>query len=1024
MSINTDLPRYINKHRTTNENFNIISIGGPGFPTGKFHIKKADFTNFLNIYNTYVFEKNKNCFLLEPPYNNNNKPFVDSNIDNANIIKIDIDMKYTYDESKTEKEQLNHTYKLEHIKTLVNLFINILNKYINLSNDIKDIEFYLLERKTGYISKGKNNRKYIKDGIHISVPYFLVNNSILHKVRKDLIEHPDFVSLFNEIAQENSINDFLDESVISKNSWFMYGSGKPFTEPYLVTNIYKFKKYIKNKQISESSIKFNSVKNDELVKILANKKELTKKLSLNSANKQLEPIDSNIIGTLQQEFDSQNVNNNISGSENIHSNVFSNYKNIVFKKPTSSIELSTLQLLVGCFKTERCEDYTDWWRIGQALYNIDWQKGFITWIEFSKKCPDKFDPEECKRKWCEFENNYMNCKYQYNLAYIKNLAKIDNKSEFNKIYEYLKMNILNDIVDTFRQALYAKKIGDSTLSKKIAAYIKADAQNYFVAIENNIWYYYQNHRWFISKDGVEVKKYLKDVILPIFISYHTKCIDLNKELQNENERIRLQSSIAQNQGNTMDSMLNIGVNQMANNLNTLESNRNETQGNILKQSVNEERIKTAQRLVTYLENSTNRNTLVKELSTEFNDPHFYSNLDCNSNVFHCSNGIFDLKDCSFRDGVPDDMITITSNNKYITDEERYTDSSYVQEEAEFNDFLDKLFPDFEVKEFILNNFAISISGRSLVQTFNVCTGSGSNGKSVLFDFFEIVFGEYFSSSSPALLTKGRSDANNASPAIASLRGKRVICCSEPDEKEPIKTGVMKELTGGDKLVGRHLHMSPIEFRPQHTLFFACNDPPEVETTDEGTWRRIRIMPFVSKFVDFDSPLLIGKKIGHYYKKNPNIKDKFDKWKPIFLNELINRYINMKNQNFQFDTPEQIKVANNQYKKDHNIYESFKNECLRKSAEEKLYANEAFEVFQENSKQNNQKINKINKNVFVTEMNRVIGHKIKGNGKYWKGWSIIIPCNTNEFDEDESDSNSENSSGSDISDNEYENEYET
>ena len=105
----------------------------------------------------------------------------------------------------------------------------------------------------------------------------------------------------------------------------------------------------------------------------------------------------------------------------------------------------------------------------------------------------------------------------------------------------------------------------------------------------------------------------------------------------------------------------------------------------------------------------------------------------------------------------------------------------------------------------------------------------------------------------ALLTKGRNDANNASPAVANLRGKRLIC-SEPDEKEPIKTGVMKELTGGDKLVGRHLHMPPIEFKPQHTIFFACNDPPEVQTTDEGTWRRIRVIPFISKFVDKDSPL--------------------------------------------------------------------------------------------------------------------------------------------------------------------------
>ena len=102
----------------------------------------------------------------------------------------------------------------------------------------------------------------------------------------------------------------------------------------------------------------------------------------------------------------------------------------------------------------------------------------------------------------------------------------------------------------------------------------------------------------------------------------------------------------------------------------------------------------------------------------------------------------------------------------------------------------------------------------------------------IFELLEFVFGEYFSTASPALLTKGRNDANAPSPAVASLRGKRLVCCSEPDEKEPIKTGVMKEMTGGDRLVGRHLNMPPIEFTPQLNIFFLCNDKPDIESTDE------------------------------------------------------------------------------------------------------------------------------------------------------------------------------------------------
>jgi P4 family phage/plasmid primase-like protien len=1004
MSKNGDLSKFLNKFRTTSSEFNIVSIGGPGFQIGKFNIDRKNFKQFLKLYHEFIFVHNQKCYLLETPFTPNNKPFINDANDSLkdhNLIKIDIDIKTAYNNDIPEKDQLQHKYTHKHILKLVNLYINALNNYLKLgdNNEIENIEFYLLERDEGYIHT-KNNAKTVKDGIHIAVPYYLINNNILHKVRKDVLAHPDFISIYNELGQDNPIEDLLDCSVISKNSWFMYGSGKAFTEPYLLTKIYKFKKYSKSKDGGQKQIKYVESDDSFLEEMLKDKFKLLTRLSLNSVNKCLEPISEQIITELSIEFESSSEYNQLASGTNNNTNIFSNNRNVAFKKPVSTIKLSTLKLLVGCFKAERASDYTDWWRIGQALFNIDWQNGFIAWIEFSRLCGPKFNINNCKKKWGEFEENYISCKYQYNLAFIKNLAKKDNPMEFNKIYDFLKMNILNDMVDTFRQPLYAKKIGDSTLSKKVAAYIKADAKHYFIAIDNNIWFFYQNHRWIISKEGVEIKRYLKDVILPIFIDYHTKCIDANKQIHNENEKLKLQSTIAQSQGQNMDSMMNLGIDQISNNLNTLESNRDTTQENILKQSIYEERIKTAQRLVTYLESATNRNTLVKELTTEFNDSNFYSNLDCNPNVIHCSNGVYDLAESKFRDGVPDDMITITSNNQYITDMERYTNTNYTECEEGFNDFLDKLFPEYEVKEYILNSLAISLSGKSLVQTFNVCIGSGSNGKSVLFDFLEYVFGDYFSSASPALLTKGRGDANTVSPAIASLRGKRLICCSEPDEKEPIKTGVMKELTGGDKLVGRHLHMAPIEFRPQHTIFFACNDPPEVQTTDEGTWRRIRVVPFISKFVDSDNIVLKANKTPYHFPKDPNIKNNFSVWKPLFLNELINRHNNLKANNFRLETPEKIKMANLEYKKDHNIYESFKNECLIKRTGERLPVNEAFKVFTESCKVNNQKINKINKNNFITEMNRLIGG-IKSN-KYWKDWAIIE--DTGEYDDDEDDSN--------------------
>ena len=176
-------------------------------------------------------------------------------------------MKYHFGKKDKDEQLVQST---EHIKKLVNVYVNILSKYVNLEPYLDQLDFYLLERKCGYI-KTKDNSKSVKDGIHISVPGFLFDNVILHKVRQEVIEDPEFVELFEDIGQENDIYEFLDESVISKNAWFMYGSGKAFTDPYLQL------KYINTKLLSHQSlkrplnkhkIKYSSMKTEEAKKLL------------------------------------------------------------------------------------------------------------------------------------------------------------------------------------------------------------------------------------------------------------------------------------------------------------------------------------------------------------------------------------------------------------------------------------------------------------------------------------------------------------------------------------------------------------------------------------------------------------------------------------------------------------------------------------------------------------------------------------------------------------------------------------
>ena len=54
---------------------------------------------------------------------------------------------------------------------------------------------------------------------------------------------------------------------------------------------------------------------------------------------------------------------------------------------------------------------------------------------------------------------------------------------------------------------------------------------------------------------------------------------------------------------------------------------------------------------------------------------------------------------------------------------------------------------------------------------------------------------------------------------------------------------LKDLTGGDKLTARFLHQEFFDFEPTHRIVIRGNHKPAINGTDEGIWRRLRLVPF-------------------------------------------------------------------------------------------------------------------------------------------------------------------------------------
>ena len=68
-------------------------------------------------------------------------------------------------------------------------------------------------------------------------------------------------------------------------------------------------------------------------------------------------------------------------------------------------------------------------------------------------------------------------------------------------------------------------------------------------------------------------------------------------------------------------------------------------------------------------------------------------------------------------------------------------------------------------------------------------------------------------------------------------------------------GIVKQLSGGDKITARKLYGSEFEFSPELKLWMATNHKPIIRGTDKGIWRRIAMIPFNVTFTNPDKKLI-------------------------------------------------------------------------------------------------------------------------------------------------------------------------
>lgn len=169
----------------------------------------------------------------------------------------------------------------------------------------------------------------------------------------------------------------------------------------------------------------------------------------------------------------------------------------------------------------------------------------------------------------------------------------------------------------------------------------------------------------------------------------------------------------------------------------------------------------------------------------------------------------------------------------------------IPKNSRFLRFMEEILPDPEIRAFVQRVFGMALIGRPTKEVLIIFKGQGANGKTVLLELMQDVFGDYaVTAKNSIILTRGQSDHPTY---IMDLLGKRLAVITETGEDDAINESAMKSLTGGERITGRRMGKDLVPFKPSHTLIMGTNYEPKISGGGYAVWRRINVVPFDRMF---------------------------------------------------------------------------------------------------------------------------------------------------------------------------------
>lgn len=846
---------------------------------GKVNIGSTKALDFWNSYMECVENHNNMLHLAENPLN-------------ELPILVDVDLRAQVSKGRTK------LYTAEQVKKIIRTYQKVLKNEIIEGDIRKDaLVCILLEKKPQ--NETINDVKYIKHGFHLHFPKCFMDVKaqkayllpMVKKQLKGMFNHlftdstdSDDITVgstenINQSTNNDYSHDFIDEKSLNVH-WLMYGSRKKDGIPYVATKCYDSK---------GRDIDFEEALGDYVLPKLKGETIPT------TCNGQVMKLLPRILSTRLHGRDAYYYYRPRTSINTPVTEIFAEVKKnrTAFAQKSINETLVDARNLLDIISTKRADCRSDWLSIGYCLHNITKgdADGLALWLEFSDRSP-KYNEAECICMWREDmkENTYS-------IGTLKYFAKLDNPNKYEEYCKTKGSTLIDQAVDG----------GHNDMAK----ILHNEYHNEFVySLSDKRWYHFEDHIWM----GMDV------------------CYDLSERISNNNGAII--SQFYDHIERAKQELKTLGHKYKATSVRKRPRRNDDDDDDcdiddeefVVEKLMN--KIHTLEKLIKQCKSNAFKSSVMKECSEVFRNNIFSTRLNKNKYLIAFKNGVYDFKNFCFRDGQPEDYLSVRTNIDYI--DYKSIDHLAVRKVI---DFFRKVLPDDDVREYFFDVACQVFIGGNEDRHFVIWTGTGSNGKSITQQFFQNMLGKMAVKISTALITGKKLDLGKPNPELARTDdGVRWLVLDEPSKGEKITTGTLKQITGNDSFFARGLYKDGHDIVPMFKLIMICNELPDIQDPDEACWDRIRVIPFESKFVnESECPDTYAEQIKQKtFLKDLEFSNKIDEMLSPFAYYLIHHLKRLNKKNWK--TPNKVLVATNVYKDDNtdDPVSEFVDEMLQKS----------------------------------------------------------------------------------------------